>query len=100
MLFFEDLTLHIQSIGQLAITAYLKCSLSQFPYGPGTLVRHIVGSDFGGGYEWISHSTPSHDVTGLELNSQGLISRLTAVWDGSLVSDAVVNTLLSLTIEM
>ena len=96
---FEDLTLHMQMIGQLAITAYLKRSLSHLPYGPRTSVRHIVGSTFGGGYEWISHGTPSHGVTGLELNSQGLISRLTAIWDGSLLDDSAFNHLLSLTIE-
>jgi hypothetical protein len=97
---FEDMTLHTQIIGQLAITGYLQRALPQLPYGYQSAVRHVVGSAIGGGYEWTSSigSVP-RGVLGLELNQQGQITRLTAVWDGSLLDDSAFNQQLSLTIE-
>lgn len=97
---FEDMTLHAQIIGQLAITGYLQRALPQLPYGYQSAIRHVVGSAIGGGYEWTSSSgAVPRGVIGLELNQQGQITRLTAVWDGSLLDDAAFNQQLSLTIE-
>ena len=97
---FEDMTLHTQVIGQLAITGYLQRALPQLPYGYQSAIRHVVGSDLGGGYEWTSSigSVP-RGTLGLELNQQRQVTRLTAVWDGSLLDDAEFNAQLTLTIE-
>ncbi|HEX4208021.1 MAG TPA: hypothetical protein VHZ51_28230 [Ktedonobacteraceae bacterium] len=97
---FEDMTLHTQVIGQLAITGYLQRALPQLPYGYKSAIRHVVGSALGGGYEWTSSigSVP-RGVLGLELNQQSQVTRLTAVWDGSLLDDAEFNAQLTLTIE-
>jgi hypothetical protein len=97
---FEDMTLHAQIIGQLAITGYLQRALPQLPYGSQSAIRHVVGSAFGGGYEWTSSSgAVPRGAIGLELNQQGQITRLTAVWDGSLLDDAAFTQQLALTIE-
>ena len=97
---FEDMTLHLQVIGQLAITGYLQRVLPQLPYGYKSAIRHVVGSDLGGGYEWTSSvgSVP-RGALGLERNQNGQITRLTAVWDGSLLDDAGFNAQLTRTIE-
>jgi hypothetical protein len=97
---FEDMTLHLQVIGQLAITGYLQRALPQLPYGYQSAIRHVVGSALGGGYEWTSSvgSVP-RGALGLELNQNGQITRLTAVWDGSLLDDAGFNAQLTRTIE-
>ena len=97
---FEDMTLHAQIIGQLAITGYLQRALPQLPYGSQSAIRHVVGSAIGGGYEWTSSSgAVPRGAIGLELNQQGQITRLTAVWDGSLLDDAAFTQQLALTIE-
>lgn len=97
---FEDLTLHAQIIGQLAITGYLQRALPQLPYGSQSAIRHVVGSASGGGYEWTSSmGAVPRGAIGLELDQQGQISRLTAVWDGSLLDDAAFTQQLALTIE-
>jgi hypothetical protein len=97
---FEDMTLHAQIIGQLAITGYLQRALPQLPYGDKSAIRHVVGSAIGGGYEWTSASgAVPRGAIGLELNQQGQITRLTAVWDGSLLDDAAFTQQLALTIE-
>ena len=98
--FFEDMTLHAQIIGQLAITGYLQRALPHLPYGYQSAVRHVVGSAIGGGYEWTSSTgVVPRGVIALDLNQTGQITRLTAVWDGSLLDDAGFNQQLLLTIE-
>ncbi|WP_326835264.1 hypothetical protein VSH64_10110 [Amycolatopsis rhabdoformis] len=97
---FEDLTLHSTFVGALAIDAYVKRAFRRLPYGPGTTIRHTVGSARGGGYEWINPATPAdHGVVALELDSARKISRLTTVWDGSRLSDDAMTVLLSDTLE-
>jgi hypothetical protein len=97
---FEDMTLHTQIIGQLAITGYLQRALPYLPYGDQSAIRHVVGSAIGGGYEWTSSlGAVPRGAIGLELNQQGQITRLTAVWDGSLLNDTAFNQQLSPTIE-
>lgn len=48
---FEDHSLSTRLQGQLAIGRYLNRSISQLPYGTGTVFRHVVGKGQGGGYE-------------------------------------------------
>lgn len=98
---FEDLTLHAVFFGPLGIGAFLGRALPRLPYsGAGVEVRHTVGSPRGGGYEWKAPGAAVHEgAVALELDDHGLISRLTAAWDGSLVSTAALESMLALTIE-
>jgi hypothetical protein len=97
---FEDLTLHAAVIGQPAIGGFLDRSRDLLPYGLGTSVRHVVGSGQGGGYEWKKKGAAvSHGVIALELDQQARISRLTSIWDGSLLDSAAITKLLAATIE-
>ncbi len=97
---FDDLTLHTSIIGQLAIRGFLDRSHALLPYGLGTTIRHTVGSARGGGYEWLNKGAQvDHGVVALELDDQARITRLTTVWDGSLVDNATFGTLLATTLE-
>jgi D-arabinose 1-dehydrogenase-like Zn-dependent alcohol dehydrogenase len=97
---FEDMTLHAQIIGQLAITGYLQRALPSLPYGSQSAIRHVVGSAIGGGYEWTSSlGAVPRGAIGLELNQEGHITRLTAAWDGSLLDDTAFTQQLSPTLE-
>jgi len=97
---FEDLTLHTTVVGQPAIRAFLSQSLDLLPYGPGTSIRHVVGGVQGGGYEWTRKgATVDHGIVAVELDRQARVSRLTTVWDGSLVDDATITAMLVASIE-
>jgi hypothetical protein len=97
---FEDTTLRTREEGQLAIGRYLQRALAQLPYGPGTTLRHVLGSVHGGGYEWQIDGQPTRNgITALELDSSGLITRLSTVWDGSRISDSAIQALVALSIE-
>ena len=99
---FEDLTLHTTFAGLLSITSFLRRALPFLPYGgTGVKVRHTVGSAQGGGYEWTTASgaTVHLGAVALELDAHGRISRLTTVWDGSLITTAALQSMLPLTIE-
>lgn len=97
---FEDRTLHATIVGRQHIQAYLGRALNLLPYGPGSVVRHVVGSAIGGGYEWVNRSNPAtHGGTALELDAAGRITRLTTAWDGSLVDKLVLTELLARSIE-
>ena len=98
---FEDMAMHSQILGRLAIQRYLARALGKAPYGPGAAVAHVVGSDQGGGYEW--RAAPSfpmkRGITALALDEHGQITHLTVVYDGSLLSDADYRALAQLTVE-
>jgi len=97
---FEDLTLRTAVVGQPAIGGFLDRSRDLLPYGSGTSIRHVVGGTQGGGYEWKKPGAPvDHGVIALELDRQARISRLTTIWDGSLVDDATITTMLAATLE-
>jgi ketosteroid isomerase-like protein len=85
---FEDMTLRTQVRGQAAITRYLRRALPSLPYARAA-VRHVVGNDQGGGYEWgtSGHAVP-RGAAALELSPDGKITHFTAVWDGTLLDDA------------
>jgi ketosteroid isomerase-like protein len=96
----EDLTLHTQVIGPQSIRGYLERSVSDLPNGKRARVRHTVGGDTGGAYEWTNaHSAVPRGVTGLQLDAQGQILRLTSIWDGSLVDRAWLRRHMTETIE-
>jgi len=95
-----DLALHTEVIGLQSVTAYLTRALSQLPYGVGSGVRHIVGGAPGGGYEWTNPTGPvPRGVNAVQLTESGLISRITAIWDGSLVTPPWIADRTNLTIE-
>jgi hypothetical protein len=97
---FQDLTLHTTMVGLQAIGGFLDRAVALLPYGPGTSVRHVVGTAQGGGYEWKNPgATVPNGIIELELDPQARISGLTTVWDGSLVTDPALTTMLQATIE-
>ncbi|WP_052454481.1 sigma-70 family RNA polymerase sigma factor family protein [Streptomyces nodosus] len=97
---FEDMTAHLQILGPRSIGAYLTTASDVLPYtGKGTRVRHVVGSARGGGYEWAAAGPVPRGLHTLELDAQGRITRLTAVWDGTLVDDETLMTMARRAIE-
>ena len=98
---YEDMALHAQILGRPAIKRYLGRALARAPYGPGAALAHVVGSDLGGGYEW--KAAPSFPMkrgnTALALDAQGQITRLTVVYDSSLLSDGDYHAMAQLALE-
>ena len=74
--------------------------MSGLPYGDGARVRHIVGGNPGGAYEWTNSRGPvPRGVSALELNARGRIARLSSIWDGSLVNARWLSQRMAETIE-
>lgn len=97
---FEDMTLRMQILGPIAIGKYLDRSLASVPYGSGSKMVHVVGSEQGGGYEWEANdSAVRRGITAVELDAQGRITRLTALWDGTAKSDDAMDALIHAVIE-
>jgi hypothetical protein len=98
---FEDMALHTQIHGRLAIARYLDRALGRVPYGGSASVAHVVGGDLGGGYEWhAAEGFPQRrGNTALELDNQGRISRLTVVYDSGLFPDNTYRLLVQLAAE-
>ncbi|MFI8205204.1 hypothetical protein [Streptomyces sp. NPDC085937] len=98
---FEDVPSHISITGRASIEKYLKAASGLLPYaGARTAVRHVLGNDVGGGYEFMAADGPvPRGIVGLELDSLQRISRLTALWDGSLVSDDALLSLAARAVE-
>jgi hypothetical protein len=98
---YEDMAMHSQILGRLAIQRYLTRFLPKAPFGPGASLAHVVGSDLGGGYEW--KAGPSFPMkrgnTAIALDEQGRITRLTVVYDSSLLSDADYHAMVALSAE-
>jgi hypothetical protein len=85
---FEDMALRTQLQGRSMAERYLAASLSAAPYGVGSSLRHVVGGPTGGGFEWIAPEPNgvAGGITALELDEDGLVSRLTTVYDGRLLA--------------
>jgi hypothetical protein len=98
---YEDMALHAQILGRLAIERYLTRALSSLPCGKGAVLAHVVGSAAGGGYEWRApQSFPMRrGNTALALNADGKITRLTVVYDSGLLPDAQYRALVLLSAE-
>jgi hypothetical protein len=85
----EDMAAHTRVRGQLQAQRYYSRALGQLPYGPGAALVHAEGSRQGGGYEWSAAPGAApmrRGHTCVELNEAGKISRLTAIYDSSLLS--------------
>lgn len=86
--------------GKQAIGAYLARVLPAVPYGKGSTLMHVVGSDRGGGFEWTNNaSSVKRGVVAIDLDDAGLIERLDTTWDNGIMSDGELQALVLLSIE-
>lgn len=96
----EDLSLHTEVVGVQSVSTYLARAAATLPYGAGATIRHSVGGDSGGGYEWINTGGQvPRGVSPVTLDRHGLITRLTSIWDGSLVTSDWLQKSAALTTE-
>jgi len=98
----EDMATHTRVRGQFQAQRYYTRALGQLPYGPGAAVVHVEGGRLGGGYEWSAAPVAApmrRGHTCVELDDAGKISRLTAVYDSSLLSYAAYQSLAGLAAE-
>ncbi|NCE86309.1 MULTISPECIES: nuclear transport factor 2 family protein [Pseudomonas] len=98
---FEDLAVRTQIRGQAAIERYFERVRSAAPYMTGSKLRHVVGSDLGGGFEWHGSAlTPvKTGIMELTLDSDGKISRAVSMYDGRLLGKSNATDLRSLAAE-
>src|ERR1700722_12465127 len=98
----EDMAAHTRVRGQLQVGRYYAHALADLPYGKGSSLAHVEGSRLGGGYEWSPPPVASpmrRGHTCLELDESGQISRLTAIYDSSLISYQAYLSLVALAAE-
>jgi hypothetical protein len=98
----EDVAAHTRVRGPLQAQRYYTRALGQLPYGPGAALVHAEGSRQGGGYEWSAAPDAApmrRGHTCVELDEAGKISRLTAIYDSSLLSYAAYQSLAGLAAE-
>ncbi len=94
----EDQSLRVKVIGRPAIERYLDRSLALSPYGPQSRLRHVVGHENAGAFEWIA-APATHvlsGITALTLTTDGLVARATTVYDGKLLAPDTRTTLITL----
>jgi hypothetical protein len=95
-----DRALRVRILGKQAIGRYLARVLTTTPYGKGSKLMHVVGSDQGGGFEWTNDgSSVKRGVVAIDLNSAGQVERLDTTWDNSIMSDADLRALVLQSIE-
>lgn len=87
----EDMPGRTYLRGRTVVERYLSRALNIVPYGSGATVAYVTGGRLGGGYEW--HASPSaaplrRGLTCLELDRAGMISRITTMYDSSVLSDS------------
>jgi len=98
----EDTAAHTRVRGQIQARRYYTRALGQLPYGPGATLAHAEGSRQGGGYEWSAAPLAApmrRGHTVIELDNAGQISRLTTVYDSSLLSYTAYQSLVGLAAE-
>ncbi len=97
---FLDRALRVRILGKQAIGKYLGRVSATAPFGKGAKLVHVVGSDRGGGYEWINDASPvKRGIVSIDLNGAGQIVRLDMTWDNGVMSDADLQALVLLSIE-
>lgn len=96
---YEDFAMRTQLLGKDATTRYLQRIQREAPFENGAQLMHIVGGAHGGGFEWRSADGKIRGITALELDYQGLVSRITTTYDGRLISPADHDKLVSLSAE-
>jgi len=86
--------------GPQSIAGYLQRAANTLPNGLGASVRHVVGGDTGGAYEWTNSRGPvPRGASALQLNARGQIIRLSSIWDGSSVDAGWLTQRMAETIE-
>jgi hypothetical protein len=100
----EDRTARTQIVSQADIQRYFSRVLSTAPFGNGSTLRHIVGGDSGGGFEWIAAATSptAPSLSGysiIELNSAAKITRISTIYDGGQISPSNLQSLTKLGLE-
>lgn len=98
----EDLAAHTRVRGQLQTQRYYTRAFGQLPYGPGAALVHAEGSRQGGGYEWSAAAVAAplrRGHTVIELDDTGKISRLSAIYDSSVLSYDAYRSLVGLAAE-
>ena len=98
----EDMAAHTRVEGKLQAQRYYTRALGQLPYGQGAALVHAEGSRQGGGYEWSAAPSAApmrRGHTAIELDDAGKISRLTAIYDSSVLSYAAYQSLVGLAAE-
>jgi ketosteroid isomerase-like protein len=99
---YEDMTLHSKIVGSKAIDAYFGRALGKLPWAAGSSLIHVLGSDQGGGFEWMAapsfKTTVKRGITALELD-HGKITRMSVMWDSSLVGDGDFKPLATLAVD-
>ena len=89
-----DRALRVRILGKDAIGKYLGRVLATVPYGKGSKLMHVVGSDQGGGFEWTNEgSAVKRGIVAIDLNSAGQIERLDTTWDNGVMSAADLQAL-------
>jgi len=99
---FEDLAAHTRVQGRLQARRYCARALGRLPYGPGAALVHAEGGRRGGGYEWSAAPGAAplrRGHTCIELDGDGQISRLTAVYDANQLTYPAYQTLVGLAAE-
>lgn len=93
---FADMALRTQVIGRIETTRYLQRVLGRVPYGAASTLRHVVGGRRGGGFEWTAgpHAGRLPGITALELDTNGLITAITSVYDSRQIDPASRQSLL------
>jgi hypothetical protein len=95
-----DRALRVRILGKEAIGVYLGRVLATVPYGKGSKLMHVVGSDQGGGFEWTNDaSAVKRGIVAIDLNSAGQIERLDTTWDNGVMSDGDLQALVLQSIE-
>jgi len=79
----EDMSLRAQLIGRIEATRYLSRILAEVPYGRSSTLRHVVSGNRGGAFEWTAgpDARQLFGITALELGADGLITKITSVYD-------------------
>jgi hypothetical protein len=75
-----DMALRTQVVGRTEAVAYLGRVLDQVPYGRSSALRHVVGGERGGGFEWTA-GDGLVGITEVERDADGLITGVTSVYD-------------------
>jgi hypothetical protein len=98
----EDMAAHTRVRGQLQAQRYYTRALGLLPFGPGAALVHAEGNRQGGGYEWSAAPDAApmrRGHTCIELDETGKISRLTAIYDSSLLSYTAYQSLVGFAAE-
>jgi hypothetical protein len=86
----DDMSMRTHVIGRTETTKYLDRILGDVPYGRSSTLRHVVGGARCGGFEWTAGS--GHNmlvgITALDLDPDGLITKVTSVYDSRQLTHA------------